>query len=70
MGKGTVRFVTSYVIKTILTTKASGETSKIQNGILQLQFPEGSLSFKMQNVWWNPYAGKAKTKFRAGLFNT
>ena len=51
MGKGTVRFVTSYVIKTILTTKASGETSKIQNGILQLQFPEDSLSFKMQNVW-------------------
>ena len=34
MGKGTVRFVTSYVIKTILTTKACGEISKIQNGII------------------------------------
>ena len=69
MGKGTVRFVTLYVIEDTFTTKACGETFKIQSGILNCNSHEVVYLLKCRICGEGFHAGKAKTKFRARFDN-
>ena len=68
MGKGTVRFVTTYATDTF-TSKACGETFKIQSGILNCNSQVVHL-LKCRICGEAPYVGNAKTKFRARFNNS
>ena len=64
MGKGTVRFVTTYATDTF-TSKACGETFKIQSGILNCNSQKVVHLLKCRICGEAPYVGNAKTEFRA-----
>ena len=68
VGKGTVRFVILYAIQT-LTTKAFGETFKIQSKIRNCNSQKIVYLLKCRICGEAPYVSKAKTVFDYFVFS-
>ena len=71
MGKGTVRFVTSYAIKTLLPPKPVKHLKifKTQSRILNCNSQKVVYLLKCRICGEAPYVGKAKTKLTARFNN-
>ena len=68
-GKGKCQLC-DYICDTdTFTTKACGETFKIQSGILNFNSQKAGYLLKCRTCDEGPYVGKAKTKFRARFNN-